>query len=118
MVCNNCKYAAKVLKVSNMNFNHFAYDKNCEAYQRIYKDFEQWNKKLSTPVFIPCRNSNQRGILMYLNIQSLLANKEELSFMINIWKPLIICLSETCLTEQVLDHESHLSGYYFIIITQ
>ena len=41
MVCNNYKYAAEVLKVPNMNFNHFAYDKNYAAYHKIYKDLEQ-----------------------------------------------------------------------------
>ena len=51
---------------------------------------------------------------MYLNIQSLLANKTELSFIVNSWKPFVICLSETHVTDQILDHEIHLPGYYFI----
>lgn len=40
-VCANCKYAKEVLKVPNINYNHPAYDKNCEAYKRIYRELEQ-----------------------------------------------------------------------------
>ena len=40
-ICINCKYAVEVLKVPNVDYNHFAYDKNCEAYKRIYRKLEQ-----------------------------------------------------------------------------
>ena len=34
--CVNCKYAAEVLKIPNIQINHPAYDKNCAAFKRIY----------------------------------------------------------------------------------
>lgn len=40
-ICTNCKYAAEVLKIPNVKFNHSARDKtNCAAYNRIYKQMQ------------------------------------------------------------------------------
>lgn len=39
--CANCKYAAEVLKIPNVSFDHHGYDKKCAAYKRIYNQIEQ-----------------------------------------------------------------------------
>lgn len=46
ITCVNCNYAIDVLKVKNLTFNHYAYDKTCESYKRIY---EQVRKKIEYP---------------------------------------------------------------------
>ena len=46
LTCVNCKYAVEVLKVKNLALNHCAYDKNCEAYKRI---FEKVKNKIEYP---------------------------------------------------------------------
>lgn len=52
-ICINCKHAAEVLKVPNVEYNHTAYDRNCEAYKRVYKGLEQ-------RVNYPCIFTNQK----------------------------------------------------------
>lgn len=39
--CANCKYAVEVLKITNINCNHKAYDKNCEAYKKVVEQLQQ-----------------------------------------------------------------------------
>lgn len=34
--CINCKHAVEVLKVTNLNYYHTAFDRQCECYKRIY----------------------------------------------------------------------------------
>lgn len=48
--CSNCIYATEVLKLPNVDYNHEAYDRNCEAYKRIYKELE---RKVSYPSIYP-----------------------------------------------------------------
>lgn len=39
--CANCKYAVDVLKITNIKWDHKAYDKNCEAYKKIVEQLQQ-----------------------------------------------------------------------------
>lgn len=39
--CSNCKYAAEILKVPNVDYNHRAYDRSCQAYKKVYRELEQ-----------------------------------------------------------------------------
>lgn len=48
---------------------------------------------------------------MYLNIESLTANKTQLKWVINQWKPAIICLVETRITDDLEKHEIEINGY-------
>lgn len=48
---------------------------------------------------------------MYLNIQSFLANKTELCWLIEQWRPIIVCLTETHITQEVNEKERHIEGY-------
>lgn len=48
---------------------------------------------------------------MYLNIQSFLANKTELCWLIEQWKPVIVCLTETHITQEINEKERHIEGY-------
>lgn len=40
-VCINCKNASEILKIPNINYRHKAFNRNCEAYRRIYGQLEQ-----------------------------------------------------------------------------
>lgn len=48
---------------------------------------------------------------MYLNIQSLPQHKTQLEWTISQWKPIIICLSETHVTEDFQNNEIDIEGY-------
>lgn len=48
---------------------------------------------------------------MYLNIESLLAHKTELEWSINQLKPIIVCLTETHITEEIEVSEINIKGY-------
>lgn len=48
---------------------------------------------------------------MSLNIQSLTANKTELEWLIQDWEPLVVCLSETRVTNDMLNNEMDIKGY-------
>lgn len=39
--CVNCKYAAEVLRIPNIDYHHTAISKKCVAYKRIYEQLEQ-----------------------------------------------------------------------------
>lgn len=40
-ICINCKYASETLKIPNIDYNHTAFNRNCEAYKRIYGQIQQ-----------------------------------------------------------------------------
>lgn len=40
-VCVNCKHASEVLRIPNVAFNHAAFERNCEAYKRVYARLQQ-----------------------------------------------------------------------------
>lgn len=40
-VCINCKNASEILKIPNIDYRHKAFNRNCEAYRRIYGQLEQ-----------------------------------------------------------------------------
>lgn len=46
-ICGNCKHAAEILKIPNIEYNHTALDKNCAAYKRI---FEQQQSNFNYPL--------------------------------------------------------------------
>lgn len=48
---------------------------------------------------------------MYLNIESLIAHKQELEWVVNQWKPTVICLVETRITADLEDKEVEIEGY-------
>lgn len=48
---------------------------------------------------------------MYLNIASFTAHKQELNWVVNQWKPAIICLVETRITVDLEDREIQIEGY-------
>ena len=39
--CANCKYSTEILKITNIDCRHKAYDKNCEAYKKIVEQLQQ-----------------------------------------------------------------------------
>ena len=41
VVCVNWKHASQTLKIPNINFNHAAYNKDCEAYKRVFNQLQQ-----------------------------------------------------------------------------
>lgn len=51
------------------------------------------------------------GDIVYLNAQSLLANIDEIGELIDRRKPLILILSETCVTKEIEDSELIYNGY-------
>lgn len=48
---------------------------------------------------------------MSLNIQGLTSNKTELEWTIHDWEPLIVCLSETHITKDIISSEIDIEGY-------
>lgn len=50
---------------------------------------------------------------MYLNIQSFLANKTELCWLVKQWTPVIVCLTETHITQEINEIERHIEGYKY-----
>lgn len=52
---------------------------------------------------------------MYLNIQGLAQNKTELEWIICQWKPIVICISETHVTEEFHNNEVNIKEYNTII---
>lgn len=39
-ICANCKHAKEVLKIPNIEYNHMAFNRECEAYKRIYQQMQ------------------------------------------------------------------------------
>lgn len=37
--CTNCKYAHEVLKLTNVDYNHTVFDKNCSSYKRAVEQY-------------------------------------------------------------------------------
>lgn len=48
---------------------------------------------------------------MYLNCQGYLNNKDQLLLLIRNNKPLIVCLTETHITEHIMEEEYKVDGY-------
>lgn len=48
---------------------------------------------------------------MYLNIAGLTSHKSELEWIINQWKPVVVCLAETHVTEELNNNETRIMGY-------
>lgn len=40
-VCSNCKYAAEVLKIPKIDYKHYATDKQCPVYMRVYNSLQE-----------------------------------------------------------------------------
>lgn len=86
------------------------YDRSWEAHKSVYKELEQ-------KVDYPSTYSKQKKTIktkMYLNIENLIATRDILIFTESNWKPSIICLSETCLTEDIMDDEINVEGYRIV----
>lgn len=45
-ICVNCKHAKEVLKIPNIDYNHTAFNRKCDAYKRI---FEQLQRRVNYP---------------------------------------------------------------------
>lgn len=39
--CVNCKYAVEVLKISNIDYRHRAYDRKCETYKNVVRQLQE-----------------------------------------------------------------------------
>lgn len=39
-ICVNCKYAAEVQKIPNIDYKHTAYNRTCKLYQKIYSELQ------------------------------------------------------------------------------
>ena len=60
------------------------------------------------------KGSDSKGLVMCLNIQSVLPHMDELRMNIKTINPDIICLSETRTTEEIEDFEIRITDYNLI----
>lgn len=52
--------------------------------------------------------------MYYANCQSLLKNLDNIKYCVSQIKPLVLCFTETCVTEEIMEHEIEITGYQLI----
>jgi exonuclease III len=58
---------------------------------------------------------NNMGLVMYGNIQGYLQKKDEITFILNLHKPTLFCLTETHITDSISQNEIEIENYEVII---